>query len=308
MDRIAVGIVLYNPDFERLNKSIKQLSLQFSKIILFNNGGVSKNYCLNLEKDNNIDILGNGENKGIAFALNEIMNNAYQNNYEWVLTLDQDSLVPSNLVEEFSKYFYSDDIAIICPQSIDFRRKYMKIINEPVVEEVKMCITSGSCTNTSIWKKIGGFDSWLFIDLVDNDYCKRVILNNFKILKINSVILDHQFGNLTPRNKFIELFFVWLGNKLKNENISKLSFKRRVSPMRMYYENRNVIYLNKKFKQYGGIGYENHHCNSYFGFLFLFSFYSLLVGQNKIKIFFAIFNGIKDGIESEAIEWQKGVN
>ncbi|MCT3602866.1 glycosyltransferase [Lactobacillus acidophilus] len=303
LKNIAAGIVLYKPDFERLNKNLKSLCQQFETIILFNNDANISEICIPTKFTNKVKIIGKGHNLGIAFALNQIMEKAHELNYKWVVTLDQDSIVPNNLISEYSKHLDNPKLGIICPQVIDKRRKYENIKKFPKEEYVDMCITSGSCTNVNVWYKVGGFDNWLFIDLVDNDFCKRIILSKYKILKLNTVILDHQYGTILRRNKYIEKFFLKLGEKLNNVNIQKLSFKRIVNPMRIYYENRNTIYLNKKFQNYGGIGYSNHHCHSYIGFFLTFSVYSWLVGKSKIKITHAIIQGIHDGRKKQVEPW-----
>lgn len=301
---IAAGIVLFNPDIQRIYKSLDSLSKQINIVILYNNGADIKKLLLNKFNDKlKIIIIGNGSNVGIATALNEIMNVATQEHIHWVLTLDQDSIIPDNLFKEFNKHIFDEKLAIICPQTIDFRRKYMTIISTPNSEYIDMCITSGSYTNVNIWNKLNGFDDYLFIDLVDNDYCKRVRLSGYKILKLNKVILDHQYGSLQERHPLIQKISLWMGKTLHNTNISKLSFKRKVNPIRVYYENRNIIYLNKKYKAYGGIGYKNHHCKTYLGFFFTFSVYSLLVGDDKKGIFKAIKQGIKDGKQKKAEMW-----
>lgn len=301
---IAAGIVLYKPNFERLFQNIQKLSRQINTVILYNNGAditrveeyVNKCSC-------SIVITGDGENKGIAAALNGIMEKAEELGYSWALTLDQDSIVPANMIPKFSKVIESNDVAVVCPQNIDSRRKYMIPVSEPEIEVVKMCDTSGSCTNVSIWRELGGFDEWLFIDLVDNDYCKRVDLKGYQILKLNSVIMDHQYGVIESRGWFAEKFFLKAGKMLHNTNIAKLSFKRKVNPMRIYYENRNVLYLNKKYKNYGGVGYSNHHCKTYVGFFITFSLYSWLVSDKKGEVYRAIKKGIRDGKDSNPAQW-----
>lgn len=295
-DRITVGIVIYKPNIERLNLNIIKILNQFERLILYKNSSFDINElpCAKFNKDR-ITILGDEKNKGIAVALNAIMEHAINYGYGWVLTLDQDSIIPENISREFGKYLNLKQLGIICTQNIDSRRKYMKVINNPQHEYVDMCDTSGSCVNCKTWLDIGGFDEWLFIDLVDNDFCKRIVLNNYKILRLNNVVMDHQYGDIEPKNKIIEKFFLKLGSVTNSVNISKLSFKRNVNPLRIYYENRNVIYLNYKYKDVGGIGYKNHHCKTYIGFMLTFSLYSLIVGKNKKDILNSILTGVKDG-------------
>lgn len=301
---IAAGVVLYQPDPMRLKKSINRLMVQFDTIILYNNGAsITLLNELIDECKNQVVIIGTGENKGIATALNMIMEKAIELNYQWVITLDQDSIVPCDIVSIYLKELERNDIAIICPQNIDSRRKYMKPVIEPKYEYVRMCDTSGSCTNLQVWRALGGFDDWLFIDLVDNDFCKRVELKGYKILRVNSVIMDHQYGSIKPRGKTVEKVFLMLGHFFHNTNIAKLSFKRIVNPMRVYYENRNVLYLNKKYKNYGGIGYANHHCKTYIGFFLTFSVYSWIVTDKKKEVYRAIKNGIRDGRRSDPVPW-----
>ncbi len=303
--KVAAGIVLYNPDLDRLYRCLSNLSKQVDVVILYNNTADTER-ILNAVSDNinlRIECVGNNTNKGMATALNGIMERAEQLGIEWVITLDQDSIVPENMTNAFSKFFDRNDIAIVCTQNIDPRRKYMKPVLEPETEQVKMCDTSGSCTNVSVWRELGGFDDWLFIDLVDNDYCKRAGLKGYKILKVNSVVMDHQYGIIESRGRFAERFFLKAGEVLHSTNIAKLSFKRIVNPTRIYYENRNVLYLNKKYKNFGGIGYSNHHCRTYFGFFITFSLYSWLVSDRKREVYRAIRTGIRDGKASNPVPW-----
>jgi GT2 family glycosyltransferase len=83
----------------------------------------------------------------------------------------------------------------------------MEIKKEPAEEYVDFCITSASCTNLNAWKNVGGFDEWLFIDLVDNDFCKRIIVSGYKILRINSLVLDQEFGKIIPKNEKVQSFW-----------------------------------------------------------------------------------------------------
>ena len=71
--------------------------------------------------------------------------------------------------------------------------------------------------------------------------------------------------------------------------------------MRVYYVHRNLLYLNKKFKDFGGIGYHNFNCSSFIGFLFFFSLPSIVRAQEKWKVFKAVVKGFSDGYKSSAI-------
>ncbi len=293
VDKVAAGIVLFYPDKERLRKCLDSLRKQVPCIIIFDNS-TNETSVFNDEKD--IIYLTHHKNYGVSFALNEIFKKGRALGFEWIITMDQDTIVPDSMVSNFSKYFAFDNVGIICPQVIDKRRKYM-YAEEPKedISFIDSCITSASCTKISIWEEIGGFDNFLFIDFVDTDYCKRLILNGYKIIRCNHIVIDQQFGNISLKSTFVVKFYVNLSNLLKNKNIAKLSYHKEVSPLRVYFVHRNLLYLNKKFKNYGGIGYENFYCHSFAGFLLYFSLPSLLRGSKKIKILKAIVEGLFDG-------------
>ena len=73
--------------------------------------------------------------------------------------------------------------------------------------------------------------------------------------------------------------------------------------MRVYYTNRNIIYVNKKMKNYGSTAYSNYNCKGYMGFLISFCLPSLLRAQEKRKVLMAIINGMRDGYKKKVDLW-----
>lgn len=299
---IGAGMVVYNPDMERLRKCLEYILSQFHQLIVFDNGGNCKDLFTG---DERFIYLTESENKGLAYALNRIMEKAIHLGYSWLVTLDQDTLLPNNLLESYQRYIHEKDVAIFSPQVIDKRRKYLKIKDMTEdLSEIDFCITSASCTNLNIWKHLNGFDEWLFIDFIDNDYCKRVKLSGYKIMRLNKVVINQQFGNIKLKSPRTVRFYLKLSEILHNKNIAKLSYRKRVSPLRVYYVHRNLLYLNKKFAKYGGIGYENFYCNSFFGFLLYFTLPSLVRAQKPISVLKAIIQGFGDGGRSTPIPYR----
>ena len=308
--KISAGIILFSPKIDRLRLNIDTIVNDVERIYVYNNGASEKT-IEELSSNHKILVLGTGENIGIASAMNVIMEAAEKNGDQWVVTYDQDSISDVNLVHEYRNVIamHLNKVAIICPQVIDERRKYISADKTNEIESVSRCITSASCTNVEAWHSIGGFDDYLFIDLVDNDFCKRLKLNDWDIIKLHNVILNQEFGDIELKKTTTVEMIMKISNFVKNElgysyladNIGKLSYKKNVSPIRVYYTNRNVIYLNKKFKNYGGIGYDCYKCKSYLGFQICFNLASIVRGKNKFQIFKAIISGTKDGIKSQII-------
>lgn len=277
MDNVAAGIVLYNPNIIELKENINAIISQVDFIILIDNCSINiEEIELEYKNINNVFIVKNEKNEGIAKALNQIINLCEQRRCKWVLTLDQDSVVPDNLIETYKKYLNLDKIGIITPKIID--RNYLeekKLLikkSEPEYEYVEKCITSASFINIRICKEIKYFDEKMFIDLVDFEYCLRLRRAGYKILKLNYIALIHQLGNLKVYNV--------LGKKI---------FVTNHSEIRNYYYSRNSIYYLKKHKKY--LPKKNIYLNLLKKILKIVFFEKI-----KVKKMIAIFLGIKDGI------------
>lgn len=105
LDRVLLaGIVLYNPNIQRLAENLTAICSQTRQVYLFNNGSSNIGEIKDLIRNyQNVILFNNNDNAGIAFALNRLINKAKNDGYKWVVTLDQDSVAPPNLVAEYSK-------------------------------------------------------------------------------------------------------------------------------------------------------------------------------------------------------------
>ena len=235
MNSICAGIVMFNPDIERLRENVLAIAGQVDRVIRGDNGSDNISEIktfLHRTEDSRIQLFQFDENKGIACALNRICTEAADQAYRWVVTLDQDSVCPSHLVREFSKYIPMDDVALICPVIKD-RNREGSGKTEPLhgFKEVDRCITSGSMLSLSDWRMIGGFDESMFIDGVDFDLCIRLRKNGKKIIRVYDVELLHELGNIKMRK------FLFWDVIVKNH-----------SSFRKFYIARNTIYLARKNK------------------------------------------------------------
>lgn len=242
MNKICAGIVLYNPDIDRLEKNIRSVKAQIKDVFLIDNNSTNKIIIDNIAKKYQCSIVYNESNMGIAVALNQIIELADENGFEWVLTLDQDSIIPINMLSEYQNCILPG-IAIICPMISSTVTK--EINNNQNYEYVSKSITSGSLTNVRYIKNVGGFDEKMFIDLVDFELCMRLEQNEYKILRANNVILDHQLGN---EDYAPCLYF--LSKLLNNETLRRFALRKNYSGIRTYYFFRNSLYVNKKHKNY----------------------------------------------------------
>lgn len=228
--KILAGITTYNPNIELLTNTIKSIIRQVDKTIIVDNGS---NNISEIRKKipDDVYLIENNKNYGIAYSLNRILDYCIKNNYTWFITLDQDSICDENIIKNYIKYIDDGIGQLTCIiQDCKFGVKFGKQKNlDREYEDVMDCITSGSLNNTNAIQKIQGYNESLFIDGVDFDISLRLINNGFIIRKINRIYLLHNEGN----GKNIEVF----GKSLKLANHE---------PWRNYYARRNMIYISRK--------------------------------------------------------------
>lgn len=222
---VCAGIVLFNPDLDILEKNVQSLSLQLDKIYMFNNGSDNtpsiKNRFLNNEK---VEILDGLTNQGIASALNCLCHKAIETGYEWILTLDQDSFCYRSFIEKLMRYSFEKNIGIVCPNILyDGFKNKKKQTKE--IETVSACMTSGSLTNLKAFSLVGGFKEDYFIDYVDNDFCMKLRLNGFKILRVRDCEMSHKLG----KTRTVKIMGLFKRNMTYHE------------PWRVYYMARNNL-------------------------------------------------------------------
>jgi hypothetical protein len=99
-------------------------------------------------------------------------------------------------------------------------------------------------------------------------------------------VLNHELGNLTP-SKF-EKIYLKLGDILHCKTIKKLSYKREVSPMRLYYATRNMFYMRERYLNYMDKKIWNKK-------IILNSVSSIFRGGIRLNLIKAIRAGIRDG-------------
>jgi len=70
---------------------------------------------------------------------------------------------------------------------------------EPDVEPLAAALTSGNLLRLAAFKETGGFMEKLFIDYVDVEYCMRLQIHGFSVLRANRAVLLHRLGGMTSR-------------------------------------------------------------------------------------------------------------
>jgi rhamnosyltransferase len=230
---VAGVVVLYNPP-KNIKENINSYLKEVKRLYVVDNSN-NNNQAL-LPKSSKIEYIPYNENKGIAYALNNACRLAIKAKFQWILTMDQDSIFKGDnlakLIDDTNNFDYQK-VAIISP--------YQETkLNEPKCQDrydyPVGVITSGNLVNLDIYQKIGGFKDWLFIDGVDIEYCLNARKSGYLILRDNESILFHNLGDIFYGNLF--------GKRIICTNHSYI---------RRYYIMRNDNYIYDMYKDFDSI-------------------------------------------------------
>lgn len=268
---ILAGITIFNPDIEMLKKNIAAITEQVDGLICVDNGSTEIE-VIEKEIQNEfpmVEIIKNHANLGIATALNQMFDYAKTHEFQWVLTLDQDSVCPDNLMTEYKRYMDIENLGSLCPVICNRNYENREVLDGEYTLMDK-CITSASLTPVHVWEAVGGFLEELFIDFVDHDFSAKLIEQGYKIVRINSVLLEHEIG----QGRDVCFF----GKKITVLNHS---------PFRKYYMVRNAVYYMKQHKVVINVTTEK------LKLMFLFIKTGLYENHRKEKLK-EMFRGLKD--------------
>lgn len=224
--KLAATVILFNPT-SSIVENLKNYLESVDKLYIIDNSPISQ-LDSNIIENDKVELIHDGENKGIPLRLNHVIKKCITENYTHLLTMDQDSFFYTNQINEYQKRiksFSSKKIGMY-GVSYDTKKKLEKI------ECNKTLITSGSILDIQLANKIGMFDENLFIDGVDTEYCLKLFKNGYNTLMFNDIQLNHRLGEpilkLTPH--------------LKHQ------YRSLHDSNRIYYMVRNNFYLRNKYK------------------------------------------------------------
>ena len=239
-ESIGLVVVTYHPPLD-FYYYLSILSVQAKHIVIVDNTPTQE--CPDvLEKCNcldNIEIIRNKMNFGIARALNQGIRRARLLGHEWVVTFDQDTRVDADFfVNIYKAYLVLDGhtthpIAVMGANYTDMTsgaqpHQYPVAAGEAIL--VAAVITSGSLISTWVHEKIGGFDEKYFVDMVDFEYCVHARQLGYSVYRTNKPLMVQSIGDAEQKRLFGFVFNV-----------------TNHMPQRRYYIFRNSINMAKRY-------------------------------------------------------------
>lgn len=276
---IAIVIVLYNPDKSDID-NILLLSNNYDGIVVDNSDLPS----MRGPQVGKMRYIHLGGNKGIAEAHNQALELiCKEGKAQFVILLDQDSRLPEDyphkIVHEYiliKKQF--PQLAALGPTIIEKEsgKEYHSAIHHDHHLSTnfilkKDVIASGCCFDVSSFTTIGKFDSSLFIDFVDTEWCYRAQSMGYICGTTPNIQLQHKVGHSEIR----------IG-----KHVVSIS-----APFRYYYQYRNYVVLSAR--SYVPLSFKINFGIKFFLRLLYFPFFVKQGGKCWMNMIKGISAGIK---------------
>lgn len=270
--KLAGAVTLYHCDIKRFKKNIDTYLNDVDVLyVLDNNEKINSEISIELSEYHNVEYINFGDNLGISAAFNCALKKARKEGYEFLLTMDQDSMFLPGMLSRHKKLLSKYETMHpkeVATYSINYDTNFDS--PEGGARQIHVTITSGSIIPVELAIQLGGFDEDLFIDEVDTEFCYRLEKAGYKIIEFPDIIMKHSLGNRT--------YHYFLGCKYNTLNHNAI---------RKYYITRNKIYMIKKYPSLKKV---------YFKEIIKMIIKILLVESDKKRKIYYIKQGIIDGI------------
>jgi rhamnosyltransferase len=246
---VCAVVVTYHPDGEFPGR-VARILPQVGALVIVDNGSNEAELAMlsEIAAHPSVTLVPNGENLGVARALNIGMQRAALN-ASWALLLDQDSDADEDMVQRLlaihAAFPDKDHLALIGSGFRDPNGATpatdIEIHGEAALAgsargnawlEVESVITSGSLLPLKAHAAVGPFREEFFIDYVDTEYCFRARAHGLKVIKTREPLMSHAIGAATQHG------LLWVNKWTTNH-----------SPDRRYYGARNDTVM---LREYGG--------------------------------------------------------
>jgi len=285
---VAAVIVVYNA-YQSLTMLLQSLSGQVDTIIIIDNSDEGYEVPEAVINMSTVKYQRLAFNKGLGVGINQGIALSKEIGVEWVLLLDQDSVVSDGMVASMLIGYQENSdltaIAMICPDVFltdkgvhQYPLSFSSVMTRKITstsDEVDFAITSGGLIKLSLLEAVGLMDEAFFIDYIDFDFCLRLRSCHYKILFVKEARLLHKLGD---------------------QKMSKIGFLYTFhTPQRLYFQTRNRLSVIKRY----GLAFPSFMLMQLS--LFVLKFVKILVVEDqKVTRLRCYFAGVRDFLLSRA--------
>lgn len=189
--RVLAVVVTYFPDKDLLKKNVSSFFNYVDKILVWENTPIEKAKEFRCLSNAKIEYCGDGNNS-ISHALNYAWHYAADNDYDYLLTMDQDSVW-----DDIGVYFSTTIFNSMAPYGV-YGPTIDDSLNDRSYQDEFHChdiITSGMLIPVKILNHVGGYNEEFKIDGIDAYFCYSAMNLGYKVYTVKGCILRQQFGN-----------------------------------------------------------------------------------------------------------------
>ena len=243
MRKYAGVVVLYQPKddvWDNIQSYLEEIDLLY---VMDNSFEVNSVVVEKIKQNEKCRYISMNGNIGLAGALNEGCRLAKKDGYDYILTMDQDSVFEKNAVtaminkiEQSEKHYaiIAPNVTSIYPDENGEMKTSYTLLSKGEEKQENWVMTSGSLMNLSDYEEVGGFDESFFIAHIDVDLGIRMYQKGMKILMLGDAMIYQRFGNSKPKKLLWKTVHPWYEDS-----------------SRTYYLFRNQTYMLKKYgKEY----------------------------------------------------------
>lgn len=232
---IAILIVVYNGRayIKDCLQSLKQQTSHDFDIIIVDNASTDDSVSIVKQEFAEAVIISSPSNLGYAGGNNLGLKYILDNEYQYVLLINEDTIADNKLLEVLLSY--ANEMTAVAPIMYKDRQRKKKwyyggemdmqkgkssnISPQPIINAREVTFITGCCIllHTNILRKIGLFDEKYYLYYEDDDLSMRMLNNGIKMLNVAET---------------------WLWHRVQH---------RQASGYYMYYMTRNQLYFQHKY-------------------------------------------------------------
>ncbi len=265
MKKILAIVVTYYPERDLLEKNISAYIEYVDKVLIWENTPSDVKLQYRFVDHKKVEYCGDGINS-ISHALNYAWKYAQKHGYDYLLTMDQDSLWG-----DFYAYIMQTVYNTETPSGIWGPNAYDENVSYEILEFEKI-ITSGMLLKVDLIDYIGGWNESFPVDCVDDEFCLRANRKGIKSYILGKCLLRQQYG--APKN------VSFLGHS------ATITYD---SPRRLYSIYRSHVILLRLFPEVKCIKTE------FWGYWVPQIKWYVFRGTKPVSNLYAIFRGVLEG-------------
>ncbi len=196
---ICAVIVTFRPVADHLQNALRARA-QVEKLVVVDNGSSDEALApfRAASQRGEFTLIENGENLGIAAALNTGIRWGKAQGCEWALLFDQDSTVTDGMVgimlAAYDGAAQREHVGTIVPTYIDRTSGNEMPVERSKTGQILTVSTSSSLIPQTVFERCGYFREDFVIDQIDYEFCLRIIAAGYTIVQCPDARLLHSLG------------------------------------------------------------------------------------------------------------------